>query len=64
MVSGLLCVRLGGGKHSNLGIMGVEGGWRQKQTSTPIGAWNCNFQPLLGNYDRQTDRLTNGQTGS
>ena len=30
-------------------------------TNAPIGAWKCNFSPY---YDGQTDRPTDGQSGS
>ena len=28
-----------------------------------IGAWKCNFQPLIGYYERPADRPTDQPTG-
>ena len=32
------------------------------RTSAPIRAWNCNFPPLLGNYDKPTNHSTDRPT--
>ena len=37
---------------------------RTIETSAPIGALEEKLNALLGNYDRPTDRRTDGQTGA